>query len=154
MRRWTIPILIALVVVAALALSTGRFGGRFAEEPVTIDHDYVMALSAADQFLGAWATRDADRGYPLLSDRLKKSMDQERLRLAIAGVSNPHHTAFEVFGGRRLDKDRFRFFAYLFESYTGEPTKPRPRPDVQTITLVRKSGDTWVVDEFPLNPKG
>jgi hypothetical protein len=148
-KRWIIPGLVVLVLAAAVMLSTGRREARFAEEPSSIDHDYIMALGVADRFLDAWATRDGDRGYPLLSDRLKKTGDQATLKLAIAGVSNPHHQSFEIFGGRRQDKDRYVFSIYLYESVTAQTVKTRPRPAPLTLTLVRSGGDNWLVDDFP-----
>src|SRR4051812_4759950 len=89
-----------------LAASRGRAPAPkppAAADPGRVDADYVLALSAANRFLDAWRTRDFDRGLPLASPVLLKAEGKDGLTYWLNGGSNPHHEAFEVGPGRRVD---------------------------------------------------
>ena len=75
----------------------------------TIDQDYILALTAADQFMYAWATRNQDDGLALLSPRLKNKFPEDYFRYYLTGLSNPHHQAFEMGRGKRLPSGAFSF---------------------------------------------
>jgi hypothetical protein len=113
-----------------------------------INQDYVLALSAADQFLYAWATRNQDDGLAMISPRLKNKFPEEYLRSYISGISNPHHQAFEVGRGKRLPSGGFSFPVAMYEHYTGQKEANGP-PKPLTIVVVQAGPENWLVDELP-----
>lgn len=113
-----------------------------------MDQDYVLALTAADQFMFAWATRNQDDGLALLSPLLKKKFPEDYFRYYISGLSNPHHQAFEIGRGRRLPSGGFSFPVTLFTHYTGQKeTISNPKPNM--IVVVQSGPEIWLVDELP-----
>ena len=114
----------------------------------TFDQDYVLALSAADQFLYAWATRNQDDGLALLSPRLKNKFPEEYLRYYLSGLSNPHHQAFEVGRGKRLPSGGFSFPVVMYEHYTEQKEKIE-HPKSLTIVIIQAAPENWMVDELP-----
>ena len=113
-----------------------------------IDQDYVRALSAANQFLFAWETRNQYDGLALLSSKLKNKYPEEYLRSYISGVENPHHQAFEIGRGKRLAAGRFSFPVVLYEHYTGQK-ETVAHPQALTIVLTQAGSENWLVDELP-----
>ena len=63
----------------------------------------------------------------------------------MTGLSNPHHEAFEIGQGVRIDSDTYAFPVRLFELYTGEPTGYAYS---DTLGVVRER-DGWRVDRLP-----
>jgi hypothetical protein len=113
-----------------------------------IDQDYVQALSAANHFLTAWATRNEEDGLALLSLQLKNKYPEEYFRYYISGLSNPHHQAFEMGRGKRLSSGHFAFPVVMYECYTGlKEIHNQLKP--LTIVVVQSSPDAWLVDELP-----
>lgn len=113
-----------------------------------LDQDYVLALTTANQFLYAWATRNQYDGLALLSPRLKAKFPEEYLRSYISGLSNPHHQAFEVGRGKRLPSGGFAFPVAMYEHYTGQKETVGP-PKPLTIVVIRAGPESWLVDELP-----
>ncbi|MHB8653416.1 MAG: hypothetical protein ACYDA9_06010 [Terriglobia bacterium] len=113
-----------------------------------IDQDYVLALSAADQFMVAWATRNQDDGLALLSPRLKNKFPEDYFRYYISGLSNPHHEAFEVGRGKRLSSGGFSFPVVMYMHYTGQKENISP-PKPLTIVMIQAGPESWLVDELP-----
>ena len=107
-----------------------------------------MALSAANQFLYAWATRNQYDGLALLSPKLKDKYPEEYLRSYISGVENPHHQAFEIGRGKRLAPGRVSFSVALYEHYTGQKENIG-QPKTLTIVLIQSGPENWLVDELP-----
>lgn len=118
------------------------------KKPV-IDKDYLMALNTADRFLYAWVMRDGLTAYDLVTDNIKKGcaspMDFQRY---FAGLSNPHHEAFEIDGGTRNGENRICFKVWLYEYYTGTTPPPYKRRKPSRIELVKVGKDTWRVDQI------
>jgi len=114
-----------------------------------VDTDYVLALSSANTFLEAWRSRDQDSGLALLSDRLLKSRSEDEWRLAISGVSNPHHQSYEITRGHRLEDGRIQFSVWLYEHYTGERQAKSPRQISERIIVRKVRDDVWRIDEVP-----
>lgn len=115
-----------------------------------VSDDYILALSAANDFLQAWRMRDQPTGLQLLSARLRQSLPEDDLRDAIAGVSNPHHQSYEITAGAALSKDRYRFTVILYHHYTGHDY-----PEAQTATtleVLRIAPETWCIDRLPTSP--
>lgn len=113
-----------------------------------INQDYVLALTAADQFLNAWATRNQDDGMALLSPRLKNKFPEDYLRFYISGISNPHHQAFEIGRGKQLPSGGFSFPVTMYEHYTGHKESSGPEKSL-TIVVIQSGPENWLVDELP-----
>ena len=114
----------------------------------SIDQDYVLALTAADQFMFAWATRNQDDGLALLSLRLKNKFPEEYFRYYFTGLSNPHHQAFEVGRGKRLPSGEFSFPVAMYMHYTGQKENIG-HPKLLTIVVIQAGPEGWLVDELP-----
>jgi len=139
----------AIVPVIVLGVLTGCSSESGPEAEAFIDTDYVLALSAADRFLTAWRNRDQDVGLALLSSRLVKSKGEQHWRNEISGMSNPHHEAYEISGGRRLGDGRFAFDVWVHAHYTGFRVEPVRKSKPSRIILMRVAPEEWKVDEVP-----
>jgi len=139
-----IPILFATLLSACLPASN-----RLPPSPALIDTDYILALSVANRFLSAWQNRDQDVGIAVLSNHLLQSRSEEGWRMAISGISNPHHQAYEITNGRRLRDGRFAFTIRLYNHYTGFKERAKSRGTPSTIILVKTGKEQWRVDELP-----
>lgn len=113
------------------------------------DDDYTAALGVADMFCQAWKTRDLYGGRPLLSARMEAAYTSERIRNMIMGRANPHHAAYEIFGGKRLEDGRLAFSLRLFHSYAGRHYSRIEAP-LQRIVIARDEAGQWKVDDFPV----
>jgi hypothetical protein len=114
-----------------------------------IDADYVLALSTANKLLEAWRSRDQDAGLALLSPRLRKTRTEDEWRMAISGISNPHHQSYEISDGKRLPDGRVRFVVCLHDHYTGHQQAASPRQKAQHIILINVGENKWQVDGVP-----
>lgn len=147
LRRLT-NLLGVVVVATTLSLTTA-----WPAAPQHGDHTpsaaYLEALETVNAFLWAWLTRDADGGLRLMSDRLHTQINDETwLRQFMAGLSNPHHQAFEIGHGRRQTTSRYTFPVTLYELYTGE----RMGAGYRGMLEVAKQGEVWRVDRLPHGP--
>jgi hypothetical protein len=121
----------------------------------SLDQDYVLALTAADQFMTAWATRNQSDGLDLLSPRLKNKFPEDYFRYYLSGLSNPHHQAFEIGRGKRLPSGAYSFPVEMYLHYSGQKeTVQIPKP--LTIVLIQSGPESWLVDELPgfVEPEG
>lgn len=92
---------------------------------VYIDKDYMSALRTADRYLYAWIMRDGSIAYDLISDNIRKNYkDLTDFQIHFAGLSNPHHEAFEIIGYKRMSNDRICFKVWCYEDYTGVDQPP------------------------------
>ena len=140
-----ISCLLSMVILAVNPAAAQRTKNRASN---VIDQDYVLALSAADQFLIAWATRNQDDGLALLSPRLKNKFPEDYFRYYLSGLSNPHHQGFEVGRGKRLPSEGFSFPVAMYEHYTGHKEN-NGLPRLLTIVVVQTGPENWMVDELP-----
>lgn len=137
--------LMAAIVLAGNPTSAQKTRSRPAG---AIDQDYVLALTAADQFMFAWATRNQDDGLALLSPRLKNKFPEEYFRYYLTGLSNPHHQAFEIDRGKRLPSGAFSFPVAMYMHYSGQKESVAyPKP--LTIVLIQSGPESWLVEELP-----
>lgn len=137
--------LLIMMILAANSAPAQKARSRAAD---VIDQDYVLALTAADQFMFAWATRNQDDGLALLSPRLKNKFPEEYFRYYLTGLSNPHHQAFEVGRGKRLPSGEFSFPVAMYMHYTGQKENiGHPKP--LTIVVIQTGPESWLVDEMP-----
>lgn len=137
--------LLSLMILAPNSAPTQKARGRAAD---AFDQDYVLALTVADQFMFAWATRNQDDGLALLSPRLKNKFPEDYFRYYLTGLSNPHHQAFEVGRGKRLPSGAFSFPVTMYEHYSGQKeTVAHPKP--LAIVVIQSGPESWLVDELP-----
>ncbi len=146
-RRFAIVVGCACALLTITALrqpaEASSAGQRQGESPSA---DFLNALQTANAFLGAWVSRDVERGIQLISERLRAEVaDESWLRQFLAGLSNPHHQAFEIGRGRRKGLGRYSFPVILYELYTGEQ-KGTAYPG--TLEIARE-GHVWRVDRLP-----
>jgi len=110
----------------------------------------VEALRIADSFLWAWVNRDADPGLKLISkgllSKLQNTKTEEWFRQYMIGLSNPHHSAFEIGPCKEVNPKRFIFPVTLYENCTGEPKALRYKSKIEIV----QEGDSWRVDVLPL----
>ena len=118
-------------------------------EVAQVDTDYGLALATANKFLVAWRGRRQGVGLALLSPRLRMARTDDEWRMAISGVSNPHHQSYEIAGGKRLPDGRLQFNVWLHDHYTGERLPAAPRRTPQHIILIKAREEGWQVDRVP-----
>lgn len=134
-------------IIAILIL--GLFTGCTTVQPVQVDTNYVLALATANRFLDAWRSRDQDSGLALLSNRLRESRTEDEWRMAIAGISNPHHQSYEITHGKHLPDGRVQFDVWLHDHYTGQRYGVSPRRTADHMILIEVEKDEWRVDGVP-----
>ena len=136
-------LVLAVLMLVAISCAPAR---QECEGPK--DTEYVQALGCVNSFLGCWQSRDFERGEMFLGAELKKSRSKADWDMAICGVSNPHHEAYEVCGWRKTGEHSYQFQVRLYYYYTGEPCRPVPqrKPDVIEVA---KEGDYYRVTRVP-----
>ena len=89
----TVFLLALFLVIPAWA----RSHSHPAKAPAQADPGYGFALAAANHFLHAWQTGDAENGMVLLSDPLRHSQNADKLEDFFSGGKD---RAFEIARGR------------------------------------------------------
>jgi len=130
-------------------LLLGLLAGCATVQQVQVDTDHILALSTANRFLEAWRSRNQDEGLGLLSHRLRKSQTEDEWRMAISGISNPHHQSHEITDGKRLPDGRIQFDVWLHDHYTGQRHGGSHRQAGEHIILIEVEKETWRVDGVP-----
>lgn len=64
----------------------------------------------------------------------------------MSGLSNPHHSSFEIGKGKELNSKRVIFPVILYEYYTGEPNAFLYKSKIE---LIKEEG-SWRVDVLPI----
>jgi hypothetical protein len=120
---------------------------RTKPRPVTLDRDYASALAAADRFLHAWQTQDAESGLLLLTDRVRQHTDENQLRDFFSSERSLS-PGFEVGRGKKLSGMRYQFPVALFP---GDNTHPHhaTHPQASALIVVRIGRDDWAIDKLP-----
>ena len=117
-----------------------------------VDGDYILALTAANEFLDAWRMRDQVKGVALLTPELLAAEGREAWGATISGCSNPHHESYEITGGRRLADGRFAFDIQLYLYYTNFPdVYNSPRVPPGTMVLKKVAHEEWRVDGLSMH---
>ena len=132
-----------------LSLFTSAANSRTKPSPAA-DPDYVVALSAANQFLHAWQAHDEEAGILLLTDRLREHTREEYLAALL--VASPTPQAYEIFRGRKLAAGRYQFPIALWQSSAPNPPSTAhhsPHPRVTTLIVTRTPKDDWLIDKLP-----
>jgi hypothetical protein len=105
------------------------------------DADYVTALAAADRFLQAWQSNDAETGIALLTAHAKKNANKDELERFFISAEP---SAYEINRGKRLRRGRYEFAVALL---TGESKKMHRK--FSTIVIVNTGGNDWAIDKLP-----
>ncbi len=108
--------------------------------------DYVLALSAANQFLYAWQTNDRETVILMLTDRMKQKTREEVLPsfFSPAGAGSQ---SFEIGRGRQVGPGRYKFPVTLFQKFSS--ANKRISPQASTLIVVRAGKNDWAIDRLP-----
>lgn len=107
----------------------------------SLQPDYPFALSAADHFLQAWQSGDAENGVALLTTHAKKTLTTEFLEKFFAGEAP---SAFEIGHGKILRIGRYEFPVVLI---TGKNSRTHRK--FSSIIVLNTGGNDWAVDKLP-----
>ena len=132
---------VSLLTVFLTAPAWPRAHGHPARQESPSDPGYVFALAAANHFLYAWQTGDAENGMVLLGDSVRHSQNADKLELFF---SNAKDRAFEITRGHG-HPGRYSFPVVL--------VTPRGSSHVtrkfSEIVLVETRKNDWVVNKLP-----
>ena len=105
--------------------------------------EYLLALSTADRFLGAWITGQLDMAESLLSDQLKSDPEEEDFESLITTACP---CAYEIHHGKKL-----RAGSYLFPVLMLGPPAGNSLISVRRLSIVvsKASDDRWAVEKVP-----
>ncbi len=92
--------------------------------------------------------RDAERGKMFLAEALRSSQSKDDWDLALSGVSNPHHAAYEIERWEKVGATKYRFYVWLYHHYTGEPNSKIEKGPAG-IVEVDKEGQYYRVVKVP-----
>jgi hypothetical protein len=140
--------LFVCVLALMLAMSSSAWGQRAQAPSIRVDDHYILALGAADRFLHAWATRDADLGRTTLAPAALARYSAEQTATLFQGVSSPHHESFEIGPGHALSPTKYAFDIIQYEYLTNMHVN-QPRPTPARLVVIQVAADTWLVDEIP-----
>jgi hypothetical protein len=104
---------------------------------------YVAALAAADHFLHAWQSGDAESGMVLLSSHAKETVTTDA---AERFFSSPGPSAYEIGRGKLLKHGVYEFPIVLV---SGASQKIRARRRFSSIVIVDTGHNDWAVDKLP-----
>jgi hypothetical protein len=111
-----------------------------AEQATPSEPGYAFALAAADHFLHAWQTGDAENGMVLLGESVRHSQNADKLEQFF---SNAKDRAFEITRGHG------RPGRYIFPVVLVAPRGSHVTRKFSEITLVDAGKNDWVVDKLP-----
>jgi hypothetical protein len=119
-----------------------------AKQADTLDPGYVFALAAANHFLHAWQTGDAENGMVMLSDSLRHSQDADRVEEFFSNTTNGGATnrAFEITRGKG-HAGRYTFPVVLVTPRGSSLTRITRK--FSEIVLIDTGKNDWVVDKLP-----
>jgi hypothetical protein len=107
----------------------------------SLDSEYVSALAAADHFLQAWQSGDAENGIPLLTEHAKKNENPDDLDKFF---SAREPSAFEIDRGKRVKRGRYEFPVVMVSRISNKLHRK-----FSSIVIVNTSGNDWAVDKLP-----
>jgi hypothetical protein len=131
--------LFLLIVFSAPTISA-RSSNHPAKQSTPSDSGYVLALAAADHFMHAWQTGDAENGMVMLSDGIRHSQNADTLEQLF---SNATDRAFEITRGH--GHPGLYSFPVVLITTRGSHVARR----FSEITLVETGKNDWVVDKLP-----
>jgi len=128
------PALLLLILLFSLGAAA------HAPRPTPPDSSYVLALAAANRFLGAWQTGDLETGMVLVSDHARHAQNPEKFEEFFSGRGG---RGFEITRGKG-NRGRYSFPVILV---TTQGSAVRRR--TSQIVVVNTGKDDWVVDKLP-----
>lgn len=134
------------ILLCLSALVAEPLAARSKASAPDVHPDYVLALSAANQFLYAWQTNDRETVILMLTDRMKQNTREEVLSsfFSRAGTGSQ---SFEIGRGRKVGPDRYKFPVTLFQKFPN--ANNRISPQISTLIVVRASKNDWAIDRLP-----
>ena len=119
----------------------------YAKERATpaFDSDYGAALAAADRFLQAWQSGDAENGMALLSSHAKEKATTDVLDTFFSAGTAAHNRAYEIDRGKMLKRGQYEFPVVLIGGAHGAHARRR----FSSIILVNTGHNDWAVDRLP-----
>jgi hypothetical protein len=135
---------IRLAVCLFLLLTNSVWAGSHshpAKQADPLDPGYVFALAAANHFLHAWQTGDAENGMVMLSDGLRHSQNADQVEEFFSNATN---RAFEITRGKG-HSGRYTFPVVLVTPRGSS----RITRKFSEIVLIDTGKNDWVVDKLP-----
>jgi hypothetical protein len=108
-----------------------------------LNAEYVAALGAADHFLQAWQSGDAENGVALLTSHAKDAATADGIDKFF---SNSALSAYEVGRGKLRKHGRYEFPVVLV---SGASTNGRLHRHFSSIVMVNTGNNDWAVDKLP-----
>jgi len=108
-----------------------------------LNSGYLAALAAADHFLQAWQSGDAENGMALLSSHAKEKVTTDALE---EFFFNSSPSAYEIDRGKLLKGGRYEFPVVLV---TDTLKNKHARRRFSSIVIVDTGRDDWAVDKLP-----
>ena len=132
--RPTLPLLILLFFSGTATAHPRRTA------PPATDSSYVLALAAANRFLGAWRVGDLETGMVLVSDHARHSQNPEKFEQFFSARAD---RGFEIMRGKG-NRGRYRFPVILVTKQGGGV-----RRKLSEIIVVNTGKDDWAIDKLP-----
>jgi hypothetical protein len=110
--------------------------------PPVLDASYLPALAAANHFLQAWQSGDAENGIALLTSRAKEVATTDGIDRIF---SNSAASAYEIGRGKLLKRGRYEFPVVLVSIASSN----RMRRRFSSLVIVNTGNNDWAVDKLP-----
>ena len=123
-----------------MAPVSARSSGHPAKQGDVSDPGYAFALAAANHFLHAWQTADAENGMVMLSDHIRHTQNPDQLEQFFL---NGTDRAFEITRGHGYP-GRYSFPVVLVTPRGSHVTRK-----FSEIILIETGKNDWVVDKLP-----
>jgi hypothetical protein len=107
----------------------------------SLDSDYVSALAAADHFLQAWQSGDAENGIALLTEHAKKGLNTDDLDKFFSASES---SAYEIDRGKWVKRGRYEFPVVIVRRRFNKLHRK-----FCSIVIVNTSNNDWAVDKLP-----
>lgn len=131
-----------LSLILSVAVASSPLAAK--SRPATaLEGGYVPALAAADHFLEAWQSGDAESGMVLLSAHAKEIATSDAVEKFF---SNPGALAYEIDRGRLVKRGRYEFPVVLVSASS---TNTQLHRKFSSIVIVNTGHNEWAVDKLP-----
>jgi hypothetical protein len=136
-QLWLLLLLVSTSLVSPLAAKTPPAS--------TLDPGYLPALAAADHFLQAWQTGDAETGMALLTSHAREKVTTDVLDEFFSN-SSLSPAAYEIERGKLLKRGRYEFPVVFFSA---ESKNTRAHRRFSSVVIVDTGHNDWAVDKLP-----
>jgi hypothetical protein len=130
----------SLLTCLLLILQFAR-SGESARPAPQVQADYLSALSAADHFLQAWQSGDAENGTSLLTTHAKTTASTE---IVEKFFSSETPSAYEIERGKMLRRGHYQFPVVLITAKHN-----RVHRQFSSIIVLNTGGNDWAIDKLP-----